>query len=445
MQELKPTPSLMTSPFRFICFIVAVFFISCRVTSQTIPYGHEDNKQTIPIGGNAWLISAIKSEKITKNGFEQWTNPSTVCRTFLRVNQAGKLKVSVMITANGESKATVAVAGKTLPVMIASEGTQEYFVGEWVIKEPGYLSIDLQGISKTGATFGAAQSISVSGSAVNAETVFVKNNVGEYFYWGRRGPSVHLNYPLPANEDIEWFYNELTIPQGQDVMGSYFMANGFKEGYFGIQVNSPTERRILFSVWSPFETDNPNAIPDEQKIVMLKKGADVYTGEFGNEGAGGQSYLKYNWKAGNTYKFLLQGKPTADNYTTYTAYFFAPEENKWRLIASFKRPKTSTYLKSLHSFLENFIPETGNTSRMGLYSNQWVRTTAGQWKELTEAKFTGDNTARKNYRKDYAGGLSNGSFYLRNCGFFNDFVPLDGTFRRDAANRIPTINFSALP
>lgn len=335
--------------------------------------------------------------------------------------------------------------GKTVNLITTPNTTKEYFAGEWEIKQSGYVFVDLQGITKAGDSFGQVQSISISGSAVSLETVFVKDNVDNYFYWGRRGPSVHLKYTLPANEDIEWFYNELTIPENQDVIGSYFMANGFAEGYFGIQVNSATERRILFSVWSPFKTDNPNSIPDEQKIVMVKKGEGVYTGEFGNEGAGGQSYLKYNWKAGNTYKFLLQGKPIADNYTLYSAYFFAPEENQWQLIASFKRPKTSTHLKSLHSFLENFIPETGNAERMGLYNNQWVRTTNGQWIELTEAKFTGDATARKNFRKDYAGGIANGSFYLRNCGFFNDFVPLDGVFKRNAGNKVPDIPFSTLP
>ena len=52
----------------------------------------------------------------------------------------------------------------------------------------------------------------------------------------------------------------MTIPKNNDVVGSYFMANGFAEGYFGIQVNSETERRILFSVWSPYKTDDPNSI-----------------------------------------------------------------------------------------------------------------------------------------------------------------------------------------
>ena len=57
------------------------------------------------------------------------------------------------------------------------------------------------------------------------------------------------------------------VPEGNDVLGSYFMANGFAQGYFGIQVNSPTERRILFSVWSPFHTDDPSEIPDQAILI----------------------------------------------------------------------------------------------------------------------------------------------------------------------------------
>lgn len=53
------------------------------------------------------------------------------------------------------------------------------------------------------------------------------------------------------------------------------MANGFGEGYFGMQVNSETERRILFSVWSPFKTDNPKEIPDDHKITLNKVGQQV--------------------------------------------------------------------------------------------------------------------------------------------------------------------------
>ena len=405
--------------------------------------GHDANKQMIPIGGNSWTING---GNITEKGLIDWTSKQTICRTYFKLAQKGILKLSLFLNTNGgKSKVSVSILGKSIEILAEGNAEKEYFVGEWNIAQVGYISVDIAGISKTNASFGTISNLAVSGSAVTSDLVFVKNNEGDFFYWGRRGPSVHLRYATDGVENIEWFYNEITVPKNNDVIGSYFMANGFGEGYFGMQVNSDKERRILFSVWSPFTTDNPASIPEDQKILLLKKGADVYTGEFGNEGSGGQSYLKYNWKADNTYKFLLQGKPTADNYTIYTAYFFVPEENQWRLIASFKRPKTSTYLKNLYSFLENFIPETGNQERMGYFDNQWVFNSKLGWKELNQVTFTADNTARKGYRVDYSGGEKDGRFYLRNCGFFSDNTLLNKQFTRNPKSKPPVIDFSKLP
>lgn len=59
------------------------------------------------------------------------------------------------------------------------------------------------------------------------------------------------------------------------------MANGFGQGYFGIQVNSLTQRRVLFSVWSGFSTDDPNAVPAEYKVVLKKAGPGVTVNDFG--------------------------------------------------------------------------------------------------------------------------------------------------------------------
>ena len=177
---------------------------------------------------------------------------------------------------------------------------------------------------------------------------------------------------------------------------------------------------------------------------MLKKGNNVYTGEFGNEGAGGQSYLVFPWKAGNTYKFLLRGEPQQDNSTIYTAYFFAPEVQKWLLIASFKRPATHTYLKRLHSFLENFMLGTGNQQRMALYGNAWVMDKNGIWTAINAARFTADQTARKRYRLDYAGGVLGNAFFLKNCGFFVPSTPIDSQFNIEKPAQHPVIDFSKL-
>ena len=396
------------------------------------------NKIIVPVGGNSCTINGAK---ITNQGLINWSSTSTKVKTYIYLPQTGTLNLSINMNPSGKNILKITIQNISKEVMVEGSEEKEFYIGKWEHVQPGYVMIELQGLSRSADNFGTVTSFGISGTSINDETAYVKDSTDNYFYWGRRGPSVHLKYTIPASE-ITDFYSEITVPKGNDVIGSYFMANGFAEGYFGIQVNSLTERRILFSVWSPYKTDNPQSIPEEYKITMLKKGNNVHTGEFGNEGAGGQSYLVYPWKAGVTYKFLLRGQPQPDNSTIYTAYFFAHEENKWMLIASFKRPKTNTYLKNLHSFLENFIPETGDQTRMAIYGNQWVRDTSGLWTALSSAKFTADQTARKRFRMDYEGSVKGNTFYLKNCGFFFPNTTIDSQFNIDKPTTAPVIDFS---
>ena len=430
--------------------ILAVALLTCTQTySQTEPA-----KIIVPLGGNSWVTARSKNgdEKVTDKGWRNWQYGDAIFSTYIKVQRAGSLKLAaVMHVPGGESTLQWTINGISKTINVSGTADKEYAIGEWRITQPGYILITAQGLSKTGNLFADVKDLYLEGKATDSTAAFVKNNEGNYFYWGRRGPSVHINYDLAeVNEDVEWFYNEITVPEGNDVTGSYFMANGFAEGYFGMQVNSAKERRILFSVWSPFVTDNPKEIPENKKIQLLKKGDKVHAGEFGNEGSGGQSYLQYNWKAGETYKFLVHAKPTENNYTTYTAYFYAAEKKpagsggKWLLIASFNRPETNTYLKKLHSFLENFEPETGCITRKAYYHNQWLVTKTGEWKPVTKMLFTGDATANIGYRLDYSGGVSDGKFYLRNCGFFNDNTILKTKFSVSSTGKKPEIDFLGL-
>ena len=102
--------------------------------------------------------------------------------------------------------------------------------------------------------------------------------------------------------------------------------------------------------------------------------------DFGNEGSGKQSFLRFDWKAGTTYKFLVCCVLTGKGETDYTAYF-SPENGKFRLISSLRKPKTSTTLTGMYSFLENFVPNAGCYTRMGEYGNQWVCDVGGKWHE----------------------------------------------------------------
>jgi hypothetical protein len=433
---------------KIIVLFSSVFLLTTSFVTPESSLGknYKDSTIHLPIAGNSWAQNVTgRSRIITNAGIENWTNKEVQFDTYLRINQPGSLKIKLNAKTQGQSKLQMVVNGVKKTVTVNSKEFQLHDAGEWKIEDTGYIKITLSGISKTSERFADISEYEISGTAINAKTAFVKNNEGNFYYWGRRGPSVHLNYPFADSIKAKWFYNEVTVPKGQDVIGSYYMANGFGEGYFGIQVNSATERRVLFSVWSPFSTDDPKSIPEDMRISLLKKGEGVHTGEFGNEGSGGQSYFRYNWKAGNTYKFLLKGEPDNHNNTTYTAYFFAPEKNEWMLIASFKRPKTDTYLKRFHSFLENFIPEQGDKERRVLFGNQWIADGNGNWIELNKAGFTYDNTAAKGYRMDYAGGIENGQFFLKNCGFFDQYTPYRSSFERPRKNTKPDIDFNKLP
>ncbi|MCU0363362.1 MAG: DUF3472 domain-containing protein [Bacteroidales bacterium] len=411
--------------------------LSCLTACETVAPG-TGTTVSIPAAGNSWVISdiSLNDRMIGNNGIGSWSEESAVIRTWFRTEKEGKLTVSLRTrTVSGTSMIELKLAGQVKTVKIRSGEFETVIAGTFDIKAPGYQYVDIRGLEKSGSTYCEISDFIISGPAAEGRVWFVKDD----FYFGRRGPSVHLRFDIPQSEgNVEWFYSEITVPEGNDVIGSYFMANGFADGYFGIQVNSETERRILFSVWSPYKTDNPGEIPEEYRIILLGKGEGVITGEFGNEGSGGQSYRVFPWKAGNTYRFLLRGHPSINNSTDYTAWFYAPETGKWELIAGFRRPKTNNYLRNLYSFLENFMPETGMLPRKGYFSNQWVKTTEGKWIELTSAKFTADATARKEARLDYSGGTEDGKFFLRNCGFFNEMTTMDGTFSRQPSGTQPS-------
>lgn len=408
-----------------------LFFLWCCATGFT-----QNTGTYVSLAGNAYITSPEKNASITGHGLTRWTNPGTVVSVYFYMPRKGTYGLA--IRAKGESKIEVKCNKMKSLLSLHSPEWQEIPAGQFKVAKPGYVKVDLQGVEKSGETFGEVSDVIVYGVE---EMVYVKDFST---YWGRRGPSVHINYVMPK-EPVEWFYNEVTVPKSGEVLASYYMANGFGEGYFGMQFNSPTERRILFSVWSPFDTQDPKKIPDEYRIKMLRRGEDVHIGEFGNEGSGGQSYLKYNWKAGVTYPFLMQVHPDGKGNTVYTAYFYATDEGRWRLIASFQRPKTDTWYKRPHSFLENFSPEQGYLTRWVLFNNQWVRSADGQWKELTEARFSHDATAGAGVRRDYQGG-TNGKkgFYLKNCGFFNEPTAGGTKFERPASGKHPEIDFESL-
>ena len=241
----------------------------------------------------------------------------------------------------------------------------------------------------------------------------------------RNASSVHLGYPVPgkSKDEIEWFYIEITPKT--DPLYSYYMATGFSRGYFGMQVNSASERRLIFSVWDAGnEAVDRSKVAESDRVKLLATGEHVVASGFGNEGTGGHSHLQYAWKLGGRFRFLVRAAPGAveEATTTYTAWFFFPETKSWGLIASFQAPRDGKFLRGLYSFNENFGGSTGEQRRLCEFGNGWVRTRSGTWLSLDKATFTHDGHGEKQ-RLDRSAGVIDGRFYLANGGFVDDLTP----------------------
>ena len=414
--------------FKFAAFIVALFSLSSAAAqSETV----------VTLAGNAY-ITAGSSASIDEGrcAIRHWNDKETVVSFYFYAKKSGKMDIALQ--AQGHSRIEVSLLGKSKKVTLDSDKLTRIELGTFKVKQPGYVKMDIRGVKiNEGKTFGSVAAVYVS-----EKVACVSPDFSTHF--GRRGPSVHLGYVLPK-ENIEWFYNEVTVPEEGDIPSSYYMACGFGEGYFGMQNNSPHRRRVLFSVWSPFVTDNPAEIPDSLRVTLLKKGENVTINDFGNEGSGGQSYMHYDWKAGELCRFLMGVRPDGKGNTIYTAYFYDNHKNKWQLVASWRRPQITTWYTNAHSFLENFNPVMGFINRKAYYGNQWARTTDGRWIPVTKARFTCDTTGHQEMRLDYTGGVNGEQFFLSMGGFFDQNMK-HGTYfdRTGNTTEAPNIDFSTL-
>ena len=380
------------------------------------------------------------------SGVTGWKSAKDRIVWYGELKTAGDLEIALTLRlpAVSSSRLKLTVAKKTfIAVANGMAGTEPVTVsfGTVAIPKPGYYAFTLTGLSKIGTSFGDLQTLLLSGSAVQNAHFNLKER--------RNAASVHLGYPTDKvvvkgseaqdgtkkDAKIVWFYNEVTVKT--DPVWSYYMACGFSRGYFGIQVNSPTERRVIFSVWdSGSEAVDRSKVDADDRVQLLGKGVDVVADSFGNEGTGGHSHLVYNWKKGATYRFLLSAQPDG-THTTYSGYFYFPEKQKWELIARFRAPKDGRYLSGLYSFNENFGGANGEKRRLAQFGNQWIKTADGVWTELTTARFTHDGTGKED-RLDYNAGVVQGRFFLSNGGFVGGPIKYGATIERPATHKPPT-------
>lgn len=342
-----------------------------------------------------------------ENGVQGWKDGHQRAVWYGTIVHPGALKVSLELNMpeKAVSRLRLRVGRQTRTFAVSGDATTTT-TQEFTVAKPGRCRIALEGVKRSGPEFvGKISNLVLDGPAADGAKF---NRIPVQ----RGAPSVHLHYPVAEGTKVAWFYNTITV--GETPLWSYYMACGWHRGYFGIQVNSPTERRIIFSVWdSGAEPTDRGKVRDEDKVKLLAKGDGVFADSFGNEGTGGHSHLVYPWKKGRTYRFLVTAEPQG-TATIYSGYFFFPEKRRWGLIASFRAPKDGNYMRRLYSFNEDFGPANGQMKRAAVFGPAWIEADGGEWQELTTARFTHTGA---DVRADFAAYPRKGGFALE-CGGF---------------------------
>ena len=369
-----------------------------------------------------------------KKGITGWSDPALKILWFGEIKTPGTLDCSVMLKlpAGVQSKLRLTVAGQSREV--TASGALAKF-GAFKIPAPGYQRFTLESLNASGQPAGDIEALVLDGPASANAHFNLKPR--------RNAASVHLAYPNPKGVNVAAFYCEVTGLE--EPVATYYMACGWNRGYFGMQVNSPTERRIIFSVWDAGgEAVDRRKVADENRTKLVAKGEGVFSGDFGNEGTGGHSHLKYMWKTGEKQRFIVTAKVVDKTHTIYSGFWFHPEQKQWMLISSWNAPKTGDWLHGLYSFSENFGGSNGHLQRKALFGNQWARTPEGKWIEITTASFSHDGTGKSD-RLDRFMGVERGQFFLSQGGFVPGFTKYGEKFTRPALGAPPDVRLPEIP
>lgn len=219
--------------------------------------------------------------------------------------------------------------------------------------------------------------------------------------------SVHLGYPAP---EASVFYNEMVVEESTG--GSYFMACGWNTGYFGIQELANHRKVILFSVWDASDAEKEKSSKGEDRVECLYQAPDVQVRRFGGEGTGGQCMGDFEWRIGETNRFLVRAE-FAGEKTSYTGYVWIQSKKLWKRLVTFRVRTGGTPLHGLYSFVEDFRRDTISAGevRRARFGHGWVRLAKGNWVPLEKARFTASNSSFE-AKETIDAGFDGAWFYL---------------------------------
>lgn len=287
------------------------------------------------------------------------------------------------------------------------------FVATITIPETGYYRYELK------PTTNPDNAIAIRSLIFNAFDADTQVNHTDY----QSSPSVHLSFrsTAPTTKSYDWIYEEILVPEGGDPLCTYYMSLGFYRGYMGIQTNSETERRVLFSIWDSKDADHDKTMTKDDFVSLVDKDEATTVNSFGSEGTGGQSYVKTaDWKTGKPVKFLMNVRRMTNNTVLYSAWYCTEEAEGWKYVATWRAPKEQRMFDGFYSFIENYWNTNGQLPRKAYYYNAWGKEDkTGKWVNFNKVRFS-HTDGNVGQRVDYEQGVAPefpDRFYMASGGY----------------------------
>ena len=199
--------------------------------------------------------------------------------------------------------------------------------------------------------------------------------------------SATLIYQMPDTLKAVQYYNELMVDSNAyckaTLYGSYF-----SEGIIGLQADKKGKRKIIFKINNK----------ENKEVKLVAKGLHV------DESNAMSVSWKHNWQVAQLYKFLLTIiADSASQSTYYTGYVFLPVDQKWKLLASFKKMNDGKYIKEAGVIVSSIKKTKKEETKKIVVQQAWVQRENSSWKELNEAMFYSNSLAAN-------GGIENGGW-----------------------------------
>ena len=390
-------------------------------------------------GATAYGAPDFDQLRAGREGIRNWQGNALAIQWYGELKSAGEIRASVAFKdAPAGAKYRLSIGDQKAEAAAGEpkDGATTVSFGSFKIAQAGYTMFRLESLNAPDARNGDVLDLILDGEAVKDAHFNLKPR--------RNAASVHLAYPGAGKANVSALYVEAKAVT--DPIYTFYMAAGWHRGYFGMQVNHVGERRIIFSVWdSGNEGVDRDKVKDEDRVTLIAKGDGVFSGDFGNEGTGGHSHLKYMWKTGTTQRFLTTAQPVDATHTVYAGYYWHPDSRKWMLISAWRAPKDGGWLKGLHSFSENFGGSNGHLQRKCLFGNQWYRREDGKWNEVPAASFSHDGTGKED-RLDRFMGIEEEMHFLSHGGYVPGFTKYGEVFPRPAPGKAPAdVDLPPLP